>query len=164
MALQRVSRFQIIWGGNFFLDKLKTPATCMIVWDKCRRGMDQADCEIAWTNLPGQSRIFEFKWNGMLQGDMKHKEARFHPTQKPTALYRWILSKYARPGMRILDTHAGSAGSLVAAHEAGLPAWGFEINEIYFRLAAERLEKVKNQISVIDLLREQAPTQTAMDI
>ena len=79
--LERVSKNRIIWGGNFMLDYLGA-ASCMIVWDKKRRGMDQADCEIAWTDLRGQSRIFEFRWNGMLQGDMKHKEKRIHPTQK----------------------------------------------------------------------------------
>lgn len=84
--LFRVSKVQIIWGGNFFLEHLGR-ASCIIVWDKGRRGMDQADCEIAWTSLPGQSRIFNFTWNGMLQEDMKHKENRIHPTQKPIALY-----------------------------------------------------------------------------
>ena len=123
-------------------------ASCMIVWDKGRRGMDQADCEIAWTDLPGQSRIFEFKWNGMLQGDMKNKEERIHPTQKPVALYSWILGKYATKGMKILDTHVGSASSLVACERAGLDYWGFEIDPVYYEEAKERLQNEKSQMNL----------------
>ena len=124
----------------------------MIVWDKGRRGMDQADCEIAWTNLPGQNRIYEFKWNGMLQGDMKNKETRFHPTQKPVALYAWILGRYAKPGDKILDTHVGSASSLVACHRAGLDAWGFEIDPTYYAMANERLQREKAQVTIFDCM------------
>ena len=124
----------------------------MIVWDKGRRGMDQADCELAWTNLRGQSRIFEFKWNGMLQGDMKNKEERFHPTQKPVRLYEWLLKNYAHEGDRILDTHAGSASSLVAAHRGGYEAWGFEIDPEYYRMAKERLDRERAQVSITELL------------
>ena len=115
--------------------------------------MTQADCEIAWTNLPGGSRIFDFKWNGMLQEDMKHKEERIHPTQKPAALYEWILQMYAKPGMRILDTHAGSASSLVACHRAGLDAWGFEIDETYYKMASERLARERAQVNIMDLMK-----------
>lgn len=158
-ALRRVSRYQIIWGGNFFLDKIAAPASCMIVWDKKRRGMDQADCEIAWTNLPGQNRLFEFRWNGMLQQDPKHKEERIHPTQKPVALYRWLLANYARPGMKILDTHAGSASSLVACAQAGLDAWGYEISEHYFRVASERVAAARAQVTVEQLLSRPEPEQ-----
>lgn len=120
-------------------------ASCIIVWDKKRRGLDQADCEIAWTNLPGQSRIFEYKWNGMLRENMKDKEQRIHPTQKPVMLYSWILGKYAKPGDKILDTHVGSASSLIACHRAGLEYWGFEIDATYYAMAKERLDKEKAQ-------------------
>jgi len=152
--LSRVSKRRIIWGGNFFLDYLGA-ASCIIVWDKKRRGMDQADCEIAWTNLPGQNRIFDWKWNGMLQQDMKNKEERIHPTQKPVALYEWILQLYAKPGMKILDTHAGSASSLVACHRAGLDAWGYEIDETYYTRAKTRLESEQAQVNIMDLMREE---------
>lgn len=149
--LARVSKRQIIWGGNFMLDYLGA-ASCIIVWDKKRRGLDQADCEIAWTNLPGQSRIFEYKWNGMLQENMKAKETRIHPTQKPVMLYSWLLSKYAKPGMKILDTHVGSASSLIACHRAGLEYWGFEIDLVYYKAAKERLEREIAQVNIMDLL------------
>jgi len=126
-------------------------ASCVIVWDKKRRGLDQADCEIAWTNLPGQSRIFEYKWNGMLQENMKDKEQRIHPTQKPVMLYSWLLSKYAKPGMKILDTHVGSASSLIACHRAGLEYWGFEIDPVYYKAAKERLDREQAQVNMFAL-------------
>jgi len=128
-------------------------ASCMVVWDKKRRDMDQADCEIAWTNLPGQSRIFEYKWNGMLQENMKAKEQRIHPTQKPVALYSWLLGKFSKPDDKILDTHVGSASSLIACHRAGLEYWGFEIDPIYYKAAKERLDRETAQVNIMDLMR-----------
>ena len=118
----------------------------MIVWDKKRRGINFADCEIAWTNMNVQTRIFEFKWNGMLQEDMKNKETRIHPTQKPVALYKWILKNYAKAGDKILDTHVGSASSLIACYDMGFEYVGFEIDPEYYKQASERLEAVKAQI------------------
>jgi site-specific DNA-methyltransferase (adenine-specific) len=120
----------------------------MIIWDKMRRGMDQADCEIAWTNLPGQSRIFEFRWNGMLQGDMQNKETRIHPTQKPVALYRWIFQHYAKSGFKILDTHLGSGSSRIAAYDAGLDFWGYELDKVYFDLMQARFDKHAAQMNL----------------
>ena len=143
--LARVSKRRIIWGGNYMLDYLGA-ASCMIVWDKKRRKLKQADCEIAWTNLSGKSRIFEYTWHGMLQENMVDKEVRIHPTQKPVMLYAWLLSKYAKPGDKILDTHVGSASSLIACHRAGLDYWGFEIDPVYYRDASERLEREMAQI------------------
>ena len=95
--LKRVAKKMIIWGGNYFLDNLgKTE--CLIVWDKKRRGINFADCEIAWTNIKEPCRIFEWAWNGMIQEDMKNKEYRIHPTQKPVALYKWLLEHYMIEG------------------------------------------------------------------
>ena len=123
--------------------------SCMIVWDKGRRNMDQADCEIAWTSLPGQSRIFNFKWNGMLQEDMKHKEKRVHPCQKPVALYEWILQKFAKDGYKILDTHVGSGSSLIACHKTGFEYTGYEIDPEYYRIAKERIEQETAQYTFL---------------
>ena len=144
--LRRVAKRQIIWGGNFF-DGLGR-ASCWIVWDKKRRGMDQADCELAWTNLPGQSRVFEFCWNGMLQGNMANKEKRIHPTQKPVALYRWLFQRFAKPGDKILDTHLGSGSSRIAAWDAGLDFWGYEISKVFFDLEEERFRTHTDQLSL----------------
>ena len=149
--LKRVSKNQIIWGGNFFLDNLGK-ASCIIVWDKGRRGMDQADCEIAWTSLPGQSRVFNFKWNGMLQEDMKNKEHRIHPTQKPVQLYKWLLERFSKPGDVILDTHVGSASSLIACHKTKHKYVGFELSKTYFEMASKRIEQETAQMDIFDFI------------
>ena len=90
----------------------------------------------------------------MLQGDMKHKEKRIHPTQKPVALYKWILTNFAKEGDIILDTHVGSASSLIACENLGFEYVGFEIDETYYRLGMERLKKHKAQASIMELMNE----------
>lgn len=147
--LFRVSKNQIIWGGNYFLDYLGN-AKCVIVWDKCRRGLSQSDCEVAWTSLNDNPRIIEYKWNGMLQQDMKNKETRIHPTQKPVALYEKLLTKYAKDGDVILDTHVGSASSLIACHNTQHKFVGFEIDEYYFNVAKERFDAETRQINLFE--------------
>ena len=149
--LFRVSKNQIIWGGNYFTVEIGKNTQCWIVWDKQNTGRF-ADVEIAWTSFNKGSRIFRFQWNGMIQGDMKNKEKRIHPTQKPVALYKWLLDKYANKGDRILDTHAGSASSLVACHACGYEAWGFEIDRTYYEQAKNRLQEAKNQVSIFELI------------
>ena len=145
--LFRVSENQIIWGGNFFLDYLPR-TSCMIVWDKARRGLTQADCEIAWTSFKCQSRVFNFKWNGMLQEDMKHKEKRIHATQKPVALYRWLYENFAHEGDNILDTHLGSGSSRIAAYDMGFEFVGTELDKTYFDLQEKRFEEHTAQQSL----------------
>ena len=144
--LFRVSKNQIIWGGNYFTEDL-SESQCWIVWDKEHpEGIKFADCELAWTSFNQATRIFRFMWNGMLQGDMKNKENRIHPTQKPVALYKWILSHYAEPGDLILDTHVGSASSLIACEELGFDYVGYEIDKTYYELAKKRLDEFNQQI------------------
>ena len=153
--LSRVAKRKIIWGGNYFSDMLP-PSKSFIVWDKrCNDAMrnDFADCEYAWADY-GVARMFRFVWNGMIQGNMKDKEERFHPTQKPVALYEWILNNYAKPGDKILDTHVGSASSLVACHNLGFQYVGFELDPEYFKKASCRLEDAKAQTSIFDYLNE----------
>ena len=149
--LERVSKHRIIFGGNYFLENLGA-TECLIVWDKRRRGLNFADCEIAWTNIKQPCRIFEFKWNGMLQENMKEKEFRIHPTQKPVALYKWLLSKYAKPTDIILDTHVGSASSLIACRETGHKYVGFEIDPDYYAMAKKRLDVAEAQGNIFDFL------------
>lgn len=93
----RVSKNQIIWGANHFISKIPYDSSCWIVWDKLNTG-DFADCELAWTSFDTAVRKFSFRWNGMLQQDMKNKEQRIHPTQKPVALYKWLLQTYGQGG------------------------------------------------------------------
>ena len=125
---------------------------CLIVWDKRRRGLHFADCEIAWTDIKQPCRIYEFKWNGMLQEDMKNKEFRIHPTQKPVQLYKWLIQNYAKEGDIILDTHVGSASSLIACRETGHKYVGFEIDPDYYKLAKERLDEAEAQVNIFDLM------------
>ena len=147
--LFRVSKKQVIWGGNYFQ---LPPSKGFLIWDK--RGSEEmsndfAGCELAWLS-PGMgvARVFRFVWNGMLQGDMKNKEERFHPTQKPVALYKWILSKYAKPGDKILDTHLGSGSSRIAAYDLGFDFVGYKIDKFYFDKQEERFAKHTAQTSL----------------
>lgn len=137
--LIRISTNQIIFGANHFADKIPNPASsCWIVWDKENGNTDFADCELAWTSFKSAVRIFRFRWQGMLQGNMADKEQRIHPTQKPVALYTWIYQRYAKPGDKILDTYLGSGSSRIAAYDAGLDFVGCEIDPDYFRAQEER--------------------------
>jgi site-specific DNA-methyltransferase (adenine-specific) len=145
--LQRVSKNQIVFGANHFISIIPYDSPCWVVWDKDNTG-NFADCELAWTSFKSAVRKFTYRWNGMLQGDMKNKETRVHPTQKPVALYKWLLTNYAKQGDKILDTHVGSASSLIACHNYGFDYIGFEIDEDYYKAAKERLEAVKNQVSM----------------
>ena len=117
--LIRVSKNQIIWGANHFISKIPYDSSCWIVWDKENGENDFADCELAWTSFDTAVRRFSFRWHGMLQGNMKEKEERIHPTQKPVALYKWLLKNYAKDGDRILDTHGGSMSIAIACHDMG---------------------------------------------
>lgn len=148
--LFRVSKNQIIWGANHFISKIPVDSSCWIVWDKQNGDTDFADCELAWTSFKTAVRQFTFRWAGMLQGNMKNKEIRIHPTQKPVALYTWLLNNYAKKGDKILDTHCGSASSLIACHKLGFQYWGFELDPDYYAIATARLEAVKAQHSFFD--------------
>lgn len=147
--LVRVSKHQIIWGCNYYA--FNQPSG-RIVWDKENDSSTFSNCELASISLIDSVKIFRYMWNGMLQKDMKNKEKRIHPTQKPVALYKWLLTNYANKGDKILDTHVGSASSLIACHELGFDYIGFEIDEDYYNSAQERLEAVKAQISLFDAL------------
>ena len=110
---------------------------------------DFADCELAWmSDNMGVARVFRYRWNGMIQEDMRNKEDRFHPTQKPIALYKWLLKNYAKEGDIILDTHVGSASSLIACEDMGFEYVGFELDTEYYTLAAQRLDDYKAQTRI----------------
>ena len=144
--LARVSKRQIIWGANHFIERIPNAnSSCWIVWDKQNGATDFADAELAWTSFKSAVRLFQFMWNGMLQGDMKNKEHRIHPTQKPVALYDWIFEKYAKAGDKILDTHLGSQSSRIAAWKHGLDFTGFELDEDYFTEGCKRFDNFASQ-------------------
>lgn len=145
--LIRVSKNQIIWGVNYF-DYHFGPGR--IVWDKCNTGSCQSDAEIAYCSLNNRVDMFRYMWRGMMQGksieegwiqqgNKKLNERRIHPTQKPVNLYRWIAQKYFQKGWKVLDTHVGSASSLIAFGESGFDFVGFEKDECYYNLACSRL-------------------------
>lgn len=138
--LKRVAKEQIVWGGNYFLDHLgycKAP----IVWDKLNGGSMYADGEMAWTSigLPKNLKIWRHQWCGAFK-DSERGIKRQHPTQKPVALYKWLLTNYAKPGHRILDTHLGSGSHAIACYYAGMHLTACEIDEDYFKAASERIE------------------------
>ena len=143
--LLRVSKNQIIWGANHFIKNIPYNSSCWIVWDKDNTG-DFADAELAYTSFKSAVRIFKFRWNGMLQQNMKDKEIRIHPTQKPVALYEWILANYAKPNDLILDTHLGSGSSRIAAYKGGFNFVGFEIDKEYFEKQEKRFNDFKSQL------------------
>lgn len=137
--LFRISRNQIIWGGNYFD---LPPTRCFLIWRKLTisESFSMAMCEYAWTSFNSNAKVFECAPQGRA-GDV-----RFHPTQKPVELYKWILSRYAKQGDKILDTHVGSASSLIACYDMGFDAWGYEIDKEYYNKASERLNEVMAQI------------------
>jgi site-specific DNA-methyltransferase (adenine-specific) len=148
--LLRVSKNQIVWGANHFIDKIAFPSSCWIVWDKMNGATDFADCELAYTSFDSAVRQFRYKWSGMLQGDMKNKEKRIHPTQKPVKLYQWLLQNYAKPGQRILDTHLGSGSSAIAAHYYGCDFVGCELDKDYYDAACARFDKETRQETLFE--------------
>jgi site-specific DNA-methyltransferase (adenine-specific) len=114
-------------------------SSCWIVWDKENGANDFADCELAWTSFDRAVRKYNFRWQGMLQGNMKNKEKRIHPTQKPVALYGWLLNNFAKAGDKILDTHLGSGSICIAAHDLGFEMLGIELDPVYYNPAKQRL-------------------------
>ena len=141
--LQRISKNQIIWGGNYFD---LPPTRCFIVWRKRNipaEGFTMAPVEYAWTSFNRNAECFEKSSAGT------PSKPRIHPTQKPVELYMWLLDKFAEPGMRILDTHVGSGSSLIACERMGFEYVGFEINRTYYRIASNRIEEETRQLTLL---------------
>ena len=135
--LMRVSQNQIVWGANY-MSHLLPPSMGWIVWDKDNGTTKFSDCELGFSSFDVALRMYKYTWNGMIQGDMKNKEQRIHPTQKPVKLYEWLLTNYAKPGQRILDTHLGSGSSAIAAHYFGVDFVGCELDKDYYDAAVKR--------------------------
>jgi len=142
--LFRVSKNQIIWGANNF----NLPSTeYFIVWDKQQTVDNFASAEYAWTNIKIPAKVFRYTIHKEM-ADRKKNGGKIHPTQKPVALYKWLLKNYAKPGDKILDTHVDSASSLVACYEYGFDFIGFEIDKDYYEAAQKRLQAVMSQVSM----------------
>ena len=137
--LKRVSKEQIIWGGNYFFDELGNTKT-FIIWDKkIAEDMSFAMCELAWTSFKNGAKIFK---------ETATQIDRIHPTQKPVALYKWLLDKYAKQGDKILDTHLGSGSIAIACHDYGFELTACELDKEYYDKAIKR---IKNHVSQLKL-------------
>jgi len=143
--LFRVSKAQIIWGGNYFTEFLK-PSMGWIFWDKGQRDFSLADGELAWTSFNRALRVFDFS-----RSKLNQKRAGFHPTEKPIELYQWLLTNYAKQGDKILDTHLGSGSSRIAAYNMGFEFVGYEIDPDYFAAQEERFQAHISQMTFDDL-------------
>jgi site-specific DNA-methyltransferase (adenine-specific) len=139
--LQRVAKKAIVWGANHFIERLPVNSSCWIVWDKKNDGFSFADAELAWTNLDTAVRCFRYARG-------QDTDERIHPTQKPVALYRWLLERYAKPGQRVLDTHLGSGSHAIACHYFGAHLTATEIDPDYFAAACERIERETRQVEL----------------
>ena len=145
--LKRISKNQIIWGGNFFLNYLSATKS-MIVWDKKDTAINGLwKCEIAWCSTNKGSHIFRHKQIGN-RGFYVVECERIHPTQKPVKLYEWLLDNYANEGDKILDTHLGSGSIALACHNRGYDLTGFEIDSEYYEKACERLRVHQSQLTM----------------
>ncbi len=145
--LFRVSKNQIIWGGNYFSEFLPSMSG-WIVWDKNNGENNFSDCELAWTSFDKGLRMFKSTWNGMLQHDMKNKQDRIHPTEKPYRLYKFCLSLYAKEGYKILDTHLGSGSIAIACHDFNYNLTACELDEEYFNKAMQRIKNHTSQTNM----------------
>ena len=156
IELFRVSKNQIIWGGNYFA---LPPTRCFLVWRKLTisEKFTMAMCEYAWTSFNDNAKWIELAPQG------NAKEVRFHPTQKPVALYTWILNNYAKKGDKILDTHLGSQNSVKACIKLGFEYMGFEIDKTYFDLGCKSVEDFKAQTSIFDLDKHESVFDAVID-
>ena len=151
--LQRISKNQIVWGGNYFTEILP-PTKGWILWDKRteqKYNNDFADGEMAWTSFDKPLRIYRYLWSGMLQGNMKDKQQRIHPTEKPVELYSWLIHTYANEGDKIFDSYLGSGSIAIAVEKANrldkmnLQFVGIEIDKEYYEKALNRIEQYCRQ-------------------
>lgn len=143
----RVSKNQIIFGGNYFIEYLKN-SPCWLVWDKNNATSHFADCELAWTNFKSAVRKYKWTWNGMLQENMKNKEIREHPTQKPKGLFKMILNDYTKENDLILDCFSGSGTTAVACHELNRRFICIEKDKNYFANSVIRLNNAQAQLKL----------------
>ena len=148
--LRRVSKYQIIWGGNHFADMLPASAG-WLVWNKMVSMPTLSKCELAWTNIIGRVEIVSLLWSGFKKCEQVH---RIHPTQKPVALYEWVYSNFCEPEWTILDTHVGSGSSAIAAHNMGRKYIGWEIDDEFHHKANRRLREHQRQLQLFQPSRD----------
>ena len=149
--LKRVSKNQIVWGYNYMTDKLQ-PCKGFIYWNKLNHHDNRSDGELAYTSFNKLAKHFEYMWDGNRYGfkgainGVGKKSIRIHPTEKPVALYEWLLINYAKEGDKILDTHLGSGSIAIACHNLGYDLTACELDKDYFNAAMKRIEDHKKQL------------------
>lgn len=152
LELFRISKNQIVWGGNYFLLPI---SKAWIYWDKMQDGFGKtfSSGELAWTNFDHPMRQIRYKWQGNYFGfensistKSSNNISKIHPTQKPVALYEWLLDNYAKEGDKILDTHLGSGSIAIACHNRGFDLTACELDKEYFDSATKRLNQHRQQI------------------
>ena len=144
----RVSKNQIIFGANHFIDKIPYSSSCWLFWDKDNKESFFADGELAWTNFKTAVRVYKFRWHGMLQQDMANKEDRHHPTQKPVELFKMILRDYAIKNdyTKIFDPFMGSGTTAIACKSLSLDYVGCELDKDYYEIINKRLSQVQGSL------------------
>ena len=143
--LFRVSKNQIIWGGNYYAH-IMPPSSAWLVWDKVNDGTKTADVEMAWTSFSSAARMFRWMWRGFLQDG--EYEKKIHMCQKPVKLYEWLLMNYAKEGDKILDTHLGSGSIAIACHNLKYDLTACELDKEYFEAALKRIKRHQQQIQM----------------
>lgn len=139
-TLMRTSKNQIVWGANHFISRMPIDSSCWLLWDKgFSEDVSFAQYEMAWTSFDSVAKKYD---KPSIQSD------RIHPTQKPVALYRWLLKNYAKEGDKILDTHLGSGSSRIAAYDMGFSFTGYEIDKDYFDAQEKRFQQFKSQLKL----------------
>lgn len=157
--LSRISKNQIIWGGQYYTSFLSV-CRGWLIWDKrCSDNISNCygDGEMAWTTFDKPLRIFRYLWNGMLQENMANKEKRYHPTQKPLQLMKWCIYNYSNPNDLIVDFYSGSGTTCVAAKMLGRRYIGIDISEEYCQISRDRLEAVETGLTVEEQKQGQMP-------
>ena len=141
--LQRVSKNQIIWGGNYFVKHLNKGTKGWLVWFKGQIGLTMSDCELAYSSFNKPTRVVNINRVDLL------KQNTIHPTEKPIRLYQWVLDNYANKGDKILDTHLGSGSIAIACHNLGYDLEGYELDKDYYDNALKRIKEHQSQLRLI---------------
>lgn len=147
----RISKNQIIFGANHFIESMPKNSSCWLVWDKDNEFSTFANCELAWTSFKTAVRKYKYTWNGMIQADMRNKEERVHPTQKPVKLFISILQDYAKAGHKIFDPFMGSGTTAIACASLGLEWDGCELEPKYVQEATKRLKNIQLDLLGINI-------------
>jgi site-specific DNA-methyltransferase (adenine-specific) len=164
VELQRVSKNQIIWGGNYFPPLWVNGCRGFIFWFKQSPLENFSDGELAWTSFDKVAKQCDYRYYGSLEGNTSAPE-KIHPTQKPVGLYDWLLKNYAEPGCKVIDTHLGSGSSAISAHYFGVDEFvGCEMDEDYFKSAVARVTEKTRQMTLFDTPSEDPAPMTDSEL